>query len=111
MENPVNIISGNYIKEWFPNLCKQYNLPIQPSQRIQPYEYGHKSRKTTCLWLKGLPLLKPTNIVEPELITYICSNGKTVTFSKDYGSGGGENGKRRSKTYTGIARAMAEQWT
>ena len=55
-------------------------------------------------------MLKPTNIVEPNLVTYICKNGKKVSFSADYGAGGGENGKRRSKTYKGIAEAMAEQW-
>ena len=45
------------------------------------------------------------------MISYECRNGKIATFSKDYGSGGGTNGKRRSKTYLGIAKAMAEQWT
>ena len=53
----------------------------------------------------------PTNIVKPEIVSYTCKNGKRVTFSKDYGSGGGNNGIRRSKTYPGIAKAMAEQWT
>lgn len=107
IENPVNIIGGDYIKEWFPQYADMPNC----TQKIQPYEYGHKSRKTTCLWLKGLPCLVPTNIVEPELVSYVCKNGKVATFSKDYGAGGGENGKRRSKTYEGIAKAMAEQWT
>lgn len=110
IENPVNIISGDYISKWFPDLVEKYGLPLKPSQIIQPYEYGHPSRKKTCLWLKGLPMLKPTEIVEPDLVRYQCSNGKIVTFSRDYGGGGGENGKRRSKTYKGIAKAMAEQW-
>lgn len=95
IENPIGIMSSIWKK---------------PSQIIQPYEYGHKSRKATCLWLKGLPNLVPTEIVEPELIRYKCANGKIATFSKDYGAGGGENGKRRSKSYVGIAKAMAEQW-
>lgn len=107
VENPVNIIGGDYIKTYFPEFS---NLP-SCTQRIQPYEYGDKSKKTTCLWLKGLPKLTPTDIVEPELVQYVCKNGKIATFSKDYGSGGGENGKRRSKTYPGIAKAMATQWT
>ena len=111
IENPVNIISGDYIKQYFPDLVLKYSLPLSPSQRIQPYEYGDPYKKTTCLWLKGLPLLKPTNIVEPKLVQYQCANGKIATFSADYGSGGGENGKRRSKTYPGIAQAMATQWT
>lgn len=107
IENPVNIIGGDYVREWFPKYGDMPNC----TQKIQPYEYGHASRKTTCLWLKGLPKLKPTEIVEPELVSYKCKSGKVATFSKDYGGGGGENGKRRSKTFPGIAKAMAEQWT
>lgn len=110
IENPVGIIGGDYVKEYFPDLCEKYGLPIQPTQKIQPYEFGEPYKKTTCLWLKGLSKLVPTNVVEPKLITYICKNGKKATFSEDYGGGGGENGKRRSKTYLGIAKAMAEQW-
>ena len=110
IENPRNIISGDYILEHFPDLCKRYGLPLKPTQVIQPYYFGDKSRKTTCLWLKGLPPLAPTSIVEPELVRYNTSDGRVVTFSKDYGSGGGENGKRRSKTYDGVADAIAEQW-
>ena len=111
VENPVGIISGDYIPKHFPELAKKYNLPIKHSQIIQPYEFGDPSKKTTCLWIKGLPNLKPTNIVEPELITYICKNGKKATFSKDYCIGTGKNrGCSRSKTFEGIAKAMAEQW-
>ena len=105
VENPIGIMSTCYRK---------------PDQIIQPYEYGHATKKATCLWLKGLPKLNPTNIVEPEKEAYLYSNGKT----KHYGKGIGEavyNGKilawndpmtakLRSKTFTGIARAMAEQW-
>lgn len=96
VENPVGIMSACYRK---------------PDQIIQPYQFGHPARKATCLWLRNLPLLKPTEIVEPEVVTYKCKNGKTVSFSTDYGCGyDGKNGKRRSKTYSGIAQAMAEQW-
>jgi site-specific DNA-cytosine methylase len=116
IENPVGIISGDYIKQWFPDLAKEYNLPIKPSQIIQPYEYGHPAKKSTCLWIKGdLPLLQPTKIVEPEILTYTCKSGKKVNFSKDYCHNFNWNdaidrSKTRSKTYTGIAEAMAEQW-
>jgi|TARA_R110000787_G_scaffold81810_2_gene177206 hypothetical protein len=115
IENPVNIIGGEYIKKHYPELCDKYNFR-KSDQRIQPYEYGHPARKTTCLWLKGLPLLKPTKIVEPELISYKCRNGKIATFSKDYMEGVDRSGKlkassKRSKTYLGIAKAMAKQWT
>ena len=95
VENPVGIMSSAWRR---------------PDEIIQPYEFGHPYKKTTCLWLKGLPPLKPTEIVEPEIKTYTCKNGKTVHFSADYGGGGTGSGKRRSKTYPGIARAMAEQW-
>lgn len=105
VENPVCIMSTIYRK---------------PDQIIQPYEYGHPTKKTTCLWLKGLPKLKPTNIVEPETEEFLYSNGQL----KKYGKGIGEavyNGKIlawndpmtakiRSKTFSGIAKAMAEQW-
>jgi hypothetical protein len=113
IENPIGIISGDYILKWFPNLAKEFNLPKKYTQIIQPYEYGHNSKKSTCLWLKGLPPLKPTEIVEPELVTYTCKNGKKATFSKDYVNGfkNGERAKSRSKTYPGIARAMAAQWS
>ena len=95
VENPVGIMSTCYRK---------------PDQVIQPYEYGHPARKQTCLWLKNLPKLKPTEIVQPEKLQYKCKSGKIVTFSGDYGWGGQKGAKRRSKTYPGIAKAMAEQW-
>lgn len=112
IENPIGIISGDYIKKWFPEVAEQFNFPIKPSQIIQPYEYGHPAKKSTCLWLKGLPLLKPTKIVEPDLVSYTCKSGKKVTFSRHMVQGfeNGERAKSRSKTFTGIAKAMAEQW-
>ena len=90
-------------------VCIMSTIWRKPDQIIQPYQFGHTSRKTTCLWLKGLPDLIPTQIVEPEL--YVCKNGKT--FSKDYMvalSAGERRGHLRSKTYQGIADAMAQQW-
>lgn len=113
IENPIGIISGDYIPQHFPDLAEKYNLPIKPSQIIQPYEYGHNAKKSTCLWLKGLPLLKPTNIVKPDLIQYTCKSGKRVTFSRHMVQGfeNGERAKSRSKTFEGVAKAMAEQWS
>ena len=112
IENPIGIISGDYIAEWFPDLAKKHNLPVKPTQIIQPYFFGDHARKSTCLWLKNLPALVPTQIVEPELITYKCSDGKITTFSKDMviGITKGNRSVIRSKTYPGIAKAMAEQW-
>lgn len=111
IENPVNIISGEYISKWFPNIAEEYGLPIKPSQIIQPYYFGEPHKKTTCLWLKGLPKLEPTKIVEPKLVSYICKNGKKVTFSEYMVRGfDGNRAKHRSKTFPGVAKAMAEQW-
>ena len=119
IENPVNIISGEYILKWFPDLADEYNLPVKPTQRIQPYEFGHPYSKKTCLWLKGLPKLVPTEVVEYEKIH---SNGRTGGYSGKSWYCTDENGKilawndpmtakLRSKTYPGIAKAMADQWT
>ena len=112
IENPIGIISGDYIQKWFPDLAEKYNLPIKPSQIIQPYEYGHNAKKSTCLWLKNVPLLKPTNIVEPDLVSYTCKSGKKVTFSRHMVQGfeNGERAKSRSKTFDGVGNAMADQW-
>lgn len=111
IENPVNIISGNYITQYYPDIAEKFGLPIKPSQIIQPYFFGDTERKSTCLWLKGLPNLQPTNIVKPDLIEYTCKNGKKVTFSKFIVHGvGSDRGKARSKTFPGVAHAMATQW-
>ena len=87
VENPIGIMSSIYRK---------------PDQIIQPYEYGHPIRKSTCLWLKGVPQLEPTNVVDVVQSTKIAGNW----FNK----GGKERQKNRSKTFEGIAKAMAEQW-
>ena len=101
IENPIGIMSSHYRK---------------PDQIIQPYQFGDHARKSTCLWLKGLPKLIPTNIVDPgEIVRGGFSVGASLNYARD------ENGKIipwndprtakiRSKTFPGIARAMAEQW-
>jgi len=78
-----------------------YALPTR-SQIIQPYHFGHSLQKKTCLWLKGLPALKPTNIVEAGESTKIAGNW----FNK----GGKDRQRNRAKTFPGIAAAMADQW-
>lgn len=120
IENPNGIIGGGYIKKWFTDLCEKYGLPLKPTQRIQPYEYGDPYTKTTCLWLKGLPNLIPTKILEKPaggwVNAYMNKDGYRGFETRD------DNGKWlryndpltariRSKTYPGIAKAMAEQWT
>lgn len=78
-----------------------FNMP-KHTQEIQPFEFGHPYKKKTRLWLKGLPKLKPTNIVEVSESTKIAGNW----FNK----GGKDRQRNRSKTFEGIALAMAEQW-
>ena len=93
-----------------PVPSKIYELP-EKAQVIQPYEYGEPYTKKTYLWLKGLPLLQPTNIVKP-LGPYVCGNSQmwqkqaanVTVYGKEKGA------KHRSKTFKGIAKAMAEQW-
>lgn len=103
IENPIGVISTRYRK---------------PDQIIQPYQFGHPVRKSTCLWLYGLPILKPTEVVDFECIH---SNGKSGGYSGASWVVRDENGKIlsykdprvarvRSKTYPGIAKAMSEQW-
>ena len=101
VENPVGYMSTHYRK---------------PDCIVQPYQFGHHARKSTCLWLKGLPKLIPTDIVDPGEID---KNGFSRGASLDYATD--ENGKilpwndprtakARSKTFPGIAKAMADQW-
>ena len=96
IENPIGCMSTYFRK---------------PDQIIHPYMFGDPARKATCLWLKGLKTLEPTNIVEPVIVKY--KNGKgsdnpwhmdTMKLPPD------ERAKARSKTWPGIAKAMAEQW-
>ncbi len=79
---------------------KHANLPAY-SQTIQPYEFGHTTSKRTCLWLKGLPELTPTDIVPKE----------NRSFDIHLASPGPDRWKIRSKTFPGIAKAMAQQWS
>ena len=84
IENPIGIMSTHYRK---------------PDQIIQPWMFGHGETKATCLWLKNLPKLEPTNIVD----------GREQRIWKM--PPGPERAKERSKTYDGIAKAMAAQWS
>lgn len=88
-----------------------FNLPPY-SQIIQPYEYGHPYTKKTCLWLKGLPKLTPENIVKP-LGGWVCGNSEIWKRQAAKGEviGKEKSAKHRSKTFEGIAKAMAQQWS
>lgn len=91
-----------------PRPLKVIGLP-NPSQVIQPYEYGDPYSKETLLWIKELPNLTPTKVLDKYSV-YTPSN--TGAFSRGGGGGKGaaHKAKDRSKTFPGIARAMAEQW-
>ena len=96
IENPIGMMSTFYRK---------------PDQIIQPWMFGHPARKATCLWLKGLPPLAATEIVEPIIVRY--KNGKGTDdpwHMETMKLPPAERSRARSKTFPGIARAMAEQW-
>lgn len=84
-----------------PIPSKVFELP-QYTQTIQPYEHGHPFQKKTCLWLKNLPKLVPTKIMDERMSSKVAGNW----FNK----GGKDRQKNRAKTFIGIAQAMAEQW-
>ncbi|UCC87929.1 MAG: hypothetical protein JSV81_01150 [Anaerolineales bacterium] len=79
---------------------------VKQSQVVQPWMFGHMEQKATCLWLKGLPMLKPTKDVKAEMMALPDSERQRLHYlppSKD-------RWKKRSETFQGIADAMAEQW-
>lgn len=97
IENPVSVISSRIRK---------------PDQTIQPYQFGHSVSKRTCLWLKDLPALMPTEYVEPE--RYVDGKPRwsnQAPCGADRTPPSADRWRTRSKTHQGIADAMAEQWT
>ena len=95
VENPVSVISTRIRR---------------PDQIIQPWQFGHDASKTTCLWLKGLPALRPTQIVEPRIVDGRKRWGNQTDTGQNRLSPSPDRWKRRSATYAGIAAAMAAQW-
>lgn len=95
IENPVGIMSRVY---------------RQPDQYIQPYYFGDPERKTTCLWLKNLPRLKRTKVVKPNLYEYKDGRTDGNWHVKTMKLEPLERMKERSRTFQGIADAMAQQW-
>lgn len=99
IENPIGIISSRWKK---------------PDQVVQPYMFGDQARKTTCLWLKNLPPLEPTNIVDEGERVYFKSGKSQPKWYSDAlvkSKSAEERRTMRSKTFPGMAKAMAEQWT
>jgi hypothetical protein len=102
LENPVSIISTRIRK---------------PDQTVQPYDFGDDASKRTCLWLNRLPLLKPTKRIAGRFVEWPKGSGKTVErWANQTDSGqnklapSADRWKLRSRTYAGIAQAMADQW-
>lgn len=95
IENPVSVISSKIKK---------------PTQYIQPWEHGHPVSKKTGLWLKGLPKLESSKIVQPEYITLKDGKRYSKWYYKTSCLPQKERSKARSKTFTGIASAIADQW-
>ncbi len=95
IENPVSVISTRIRK---------------PDQIITPSQFGHDASKKTCLWLKGLPLLRPTQLVEPRIIGGRKRWGNQTDSGQNRLSPSPDRWKIRSATYAGIAAAMADQW-
>lgn len=96
IENPVGIMSSVWRK---------------PNQIINPFQFGDPYEKKTCLWLKGLPELKPTNIVEaPPRKKFDSGKSMPAWYAEAWHLPKEERAKMRSKTFPGIAKAMAEQW-
>ena len=117
IENPIGIISGDYIPTHFPDLANKYGLPLKPTQIIHPWMFGDNYSKSTCLWLKGLNPLIPLVTEQPELEWFEWEDGKTGKkkrqpkwFADAWRLPAEERAKVRSKTFPGIAKAMAEQW-
>lgn len=92
-----------------PIPSKVFELP-KYTQTVQPYEYGHPYTKKTCFWLKGLEPLVPTEVVEPEATWCPSGSYSGKHGDKHRGMFTKDRAKNRSKTFPGIAKAMAEQW-
>ena len=108
-----------FMRFWWadiPLICVENPVPskvfcLPPyTQAIQPYQFGHPYTKKTCLWLKGLPPLKSTNVVEP-VATWCPSGSYSHKHGEQHkGMFTTDRAKNRAKTFPGIANAMAEQW-
>lgn len=95
IENPISVISSRIRK---------------PDQIVNPYQFGHDASKKTCLWLKGLPPLRPTQMVKPRIVNGKPRWGNQTDSGQNRLSPSDDRWKVRSETYAGIANAMAFQW-
>lgn len=81
-----------------------------PEQTVQPYQFGHDASKATCLWLKNLPPLRPTQMIEPRIVNGKPRWGNQTDSGQNKLPPTADRWKIRSETYEGIAKAMADQW-
>lgn len=95
IENPVGVISTRIIR---------------PSQYIQPYQFGHDASKKTGLWLQNLPLLVPTKLIAPRMVNGLPRWANQTDSGQNKLAPSADRWRDRSRTYQGIADAMAEQW-
>jgi hypothetical protein len=95
LENPISVISSRIRK---------------PDQIINPWQFGHDASKKTCLWLKNLPPLQPTNVIEPRIVNGKKRWGNQTDSGQNRLAPSEDRWKIRSETYKGIAEAMAQQW-
>lgn len=119
IENPVGIISGDYVRTHFPDLAEKYNLPRKPTQIVQPWQFAlteeELTEKTTCLWIIGGRALVPLRTVKPEIPykEWTTADGRTRRQTLWYYNTRclpyKDRGTAASKTFPGIARAIAEQ--
>ena len=117
IENPVGIISGDYVRKWFPDIANKYGLPIKPTQIIHPWMFGDNYNKSTCLWLKGVNPLTPKITTQPEMEWIEWGDKKTGKKKRQnkwymdaFKLNPQDRARIRSKTFPGIAKAMADQW-
>ena len=119
IENPIGIISGKYIQEHFPDLSEKYGLPKEPTQIIHPWMFGDNYSKSTCLWEKGVEPLVPLVTEQPQMEWKEWVDKKTGKLKRESkwlfdalrnAKTSEERSIIRSKTFQGIAEAMAEQW-
>ena len=117
IENPIGIISGDYVKQDYPDIAAKYGLPLKPTQIIHPWMFGDNFNKSTCLWIKGVEALVPEVTEQPELewFNFTCKKtGKKKRqakwFADTFRLPAEERAIVRSRTFPGVARAMANQW-
>jgi len=103
------MIAGLTIKIENPVSSRIYKMPLH-TQEIQPFDFGHPFRKKTRLWIRGLPLLKSTKTIIENIKSWVNGGSKDSKGNRRKCEGVTHSSLTRSKTFSGIAKTMAEQW-